>query len=140
MLKKIIATLFTKGFVALINLAILLVSSKQLGVDNKGQVSLLVLNIAIIQAINEIYTGYALVYFIPNFSLKKIYQTGFLWTLICSMLLSSVFLLFHIGLKEQWIHVTCLSFIIILHSFHGVIILAKERIKMYNFLNFFQPA
>jgi O-antigen/teichoic acid export membrane protein len=140
MLKKIIATLFTKGFVALVNLAILLISSKQLGGDVRGQVSLLVLNIAIIQAVNEIYTGYALVYFIPNYSLKKIYRTGFVWTLFCSIILSVVFLVFKIGIREQWIHVTFLSFIIILHSFHGVIILAKERIKMYNFLNFFQPA
>lgn len=140
MLKKIIATLFTKGFVALVNLAILLISSKQLGGDVRGQVSLLVLNIAIIQAVNEIYTGYALVYFIPNFSLKKIYQTGFVWTLFCSIILSVMFFVFKIGIREQWIHVTFLSLIIILHSFHGVIILAKERIKMYNFLNFFQPA
>lgn len=140
MLKKIIATLFTKGFVALVNLAILLISSKQLGGDVRGQVSLLVLNIAIIQAVNEIYTGYALVYFIPKYSLKKIYQTGFVWTMFCSIILSVVFFVFKIGIRDQWIHVTCLSLIIILHSFHGVIILAKERIKMYNFLNFFQPA
>ena len=55
MLKKIIATLFTKGFVALINLAILLISSRELGGEVRGQVSLLILNIAIIQAINEIW-------------------------------------------------------------------------------------
>jgi len=140
LLNKIIATIFAKGSVALINFAILLISSRQLGGDVRGQVGLLLLNIAIIQAVNEIYTGYSLVYFIPTHSLKKIYINGLLWTLICASLLSLVFALFKIGLHDQWIHVSCISFIVILHSFHGVIILAKERIKMYNFLNFFQPA
>ena len=79
MLKNIISTLFTKGFVALVNLTILIVSSKQLGSDVRGQVSLLILNIAIIQIINEIYTGYALVHFIAKFSLKKVYTRGIIW-------------------------------------------------------------
>ena len=147
MLKKIITTVFTKGFVALINLVILLVSSRQLGGDIRGQVSLLILNIAIIQAINEVYTGYALVYFVPKFSLKKIYKNGILFSLICSVFSCLFFYSISYFTKKQWaieiknqlFHITFLSFIIIIHSFHGVIILAKENIKLYNFLNFFQP-
>ena len=143
MLKNIISTLFTKGFVAIINLAILLLSSKQLGSDVRGQVSLLILNIAIIQVINEIYTGYALVYFIPKFSLKKVYSLGIIWTIvctiICAIILVLLFVWFDVGVKEHWIHLIALPFIIILHSFHMVIILAKEKIKEYNFLNFLQP-
>ena len=143
MLRNILSTIFTKGFVALINLAILLVSSKQLGGDVRGQISLLILNIAIIQLVNEIYTGYALVYFIPKYSLRKIYFVGVLWTvistLLCILILTLLFLSIGNGMKEHWIHLVILSFMIILHSFHGVIILSKERIKVYNFLNFFQP-
>ena len=140
MLKNIISTLFTKGFVALTNLAILLISSNQLGSDVRGQISLLISNIAIIQIINEIYTGYVLVYFIPRYSLKKIYSLGIAWTIICVMLCALFFILFDIGIQERWIHLGLLSFIIILHSFHMVIILAREKIKVYNFLNFMQPA
>ena len=143
MLKNIISTLFTKGFVAMVNLAILLVSSKQLGSDVRGQVSLLILNIAILQIINEIYTGYALVYFIPKFSLKKTYIGGIIWTIactiVCAIIMVLLFVWFDTGIKEHWIHLVILSFIIILHSFHMVILLAKEKIKAYNFLNFLQP-
>ena len=129
---------------ALVNLAVLLVSSKQLGSDVSGKLSLLILDIAIIQIINEIYTGYALVYFIPKYSLKKVYVTGVIWTIICTVLCSLtmvlLFYLFDIGISEDWMHLAVLSFIIILHSFHMVIILAKEKIKEYNFFNFLQPA
>lgn len=144
MLKNIISTLFAKGFVALINLAILLISCKQLGSDIRGQISLLIFNIAIIQIINEIYTGYVLVYFAPKFSLKKIYSFGVIWTIcctiICAMVMYLLFRLFDIGVIEYLFHMILLSFIIILHSLHMVIILAKEKIRTYNFLNFFQPA
>lgn len=129
---------------ALVNLAILLVSAKMMGSDVRGQISLLALNIAIIQVINEIYTGYALVYFIPNNSLKKLYVVGIIWTIGCTVVCSAVMLLlfywFDIGSNKHWIHLLLLSFIIILHSFHMVIILAKEKIKLYNILNFLQPA
>ena len=144
MLKNIISTLFTKGFVAFINLAVLLLSCQQLGSDIRGQVSLLIFNIAIIQIINEIYTGYILVYFIPKFSLKKIYTSGLLWAIICTILCVAVmlflFVFFEVGSIDHWFHLVSLSLLIIIHSFHMVIILAKERIKVYNFLNFFQPA
>jgi O-antigen/teichoic acid export membrane protein len=128
----------------MVNLAILLISSRQLGSDGRGHVSLIIVNIAIIQIINEIYTGYALVYFIPKFSLKQIYLKGILWTVCCTICcilgMYILFTFFDIGDGGHWVHLIILSFLIILHSFHMVIILAKERIKAYNFLNFFQPA
>lgn len=128
----------------MINLVILLISCKQLGSDIRGQVSLLIFNIAIIQIINEIYTGYSLVYFIPKFSLKKIYLIGIGWTLACAfigcLIMVLLYVFFELGTGGHWIHLVMLSIIIIVHSFHMVIILAKERIRVYNFLNFFQPA
>jgi O-antigen/teichoic acid export membrane protein len=144
LLKNIISTLFTKGFVAFINFAILLVSCQQLGSDIRGQVSLLIFNIAIVQIVNEIYTGYILVYFIPKYSLKKIYGFGIFWAIICTILciaiMAVLFFVFELGTGDHWVHLISLSLIIIIHSFHMVILLSKERIKTYNFLNFFQPA
>jgi O-antigen/teichoic acid export membrane protein len=39
----------------------------------------------------------------------------------------------------NWVHLFLLSFIVILHSFHLVFILGKEKIKLYNWLSFYQP-
>ncbi|MEO6303240.1 MAG: hypothetical protein ABIP51_08705, partial [Bacteroidia bacterium] len=93
MFKNIIHSLFTKGVVAIINFFILIVSSRYLGVSSRGEISIFILNIAIIQIVNEIYTGYSLVYFIPKFNLKKMYVLGLIYTLIfCS--LSNVIVVF----------------------------------------------
>lgn len=142
MFRKIISTLFNKGFIALINLAVLLVSSKQLGGAVSGEIGLLILDIAIIQIVNEIFTGPALIYFVPRFSLKKIYTTGITWTIFCiSITTLLLWLIYWLNGNEhgQWMHLIMLSAIIIIHSFHGFIILAKQSIRIYNFLNFFQP-
>lgn len=139
MLKTLISSFFTKSVVAFTLLAVLLVSSRQLGSAVVGQVSLVILNLAIIQAISDIYTGSALVYFLSKHNLAKIYRMGLLWTVVCILVLNAVFYLFKIGVNELWIHVLVLSFISTLQAFHTVILLARENIRMYNFLVFFQP-
>lgn len=139
MLKNLISSLFSKIFIALTLLATLLIQTRQLGSEVVGQVSLLILNIAIIQTISEIYTGSAIVYFIPKYNLRKIYSNGLLWTLTCIVLINTFFYLLEIGIKDLWLHVFVLSFVSSLNAFHAVILLAKEKITTYNFLLFFQP-
>lgn len=144
MLKNLISSFFTRGGIALLNLFILLLSARQLGSGVVGQLSLLILNIAIVQIINEIYTGYALVHYVPKTKVKKLYQTGVIWTFVCTGLLNLLFLIIALvrpesGIRELWLHGLVLSFAISLHSFHCVILLAREKITAYNFLMLFQP-
>lgn len=140
MLKNIITTFFTRSFVAVILLLNLVITSRYLGSAVLGEVSLLVLNIAIIHSIAEIYSGSALVHFIPRSSLKRIYRTGLIWIILCTAAINFAFYAFEIGVAEFWPHVFVISFISALHAFHNVILLAREKIKTYNFLTFFQPA
>lgn len=110
-----------------------------MGGEIRGEITLFVLNIAIIQIVNEIYTGYTLVHFIPKFSFKKLYKFGFLWVALCTLVLSIFFYLFNVRMGGNWVHLFLLSFIVILHSFHLVFILGKEKIKLYNWLSASQP-
>jgi O-antigen/teichoic acid export membrane protein len=139
MFRNILQSLFTKGFVAIINFIILIVSSRYLGVSSRGEISILVLNISIIQIVNEVFTGYTLVYFIPRFNLRKIYFAGAIYTLLACSLSNSIFYV----LKEHIPGYEFLSFLIslvvIMNTFNCVIILGRELISWYNFLNVIQP-
>lgn len=130
----------TKGLVAVINFLILIFSSKYLGVSSRGEISILILNIAVIQIINEVFTGYSLVYFIPNYNLKKIFTTGILFTLAACSLSNGIFVIIKKQLPGYEWASYIISLIIILNTFNCVIILGKEKIKLYNFLNIIQPA
>ena len=139
MVKNLILTFFSKASIAVLNLLILLIISRGLGSGVLGQTSVLILNIAIAQIVNEIYTGYALVHFIPGISLKKLYVTGFFWTFLCIGLVNLVLVLFRLCPVGFRLHTLILSFTISLHSFHCVILLARQKISLYNLLLFLQP-
>ena len=139
MFKNIIHSIFTKGIVALINFFILIITSRYFGISTRGEISIFILNITIIQLINETYTGYSLVYFIPKFNLKKIFIIGIIYTLIFTSLSNLIIVFINkqiIGF--EWMGYI-ISLIIIINSFNSVLILGKEKVKLYNFLNFLQP-
>lgn len=139
MLRKIIQSLITKGSVAVVNFLILIVSSKYLGISTRGEISLIILNLSIIQMINEIYTGYSLVHYVSRFNINKIYLNGIAFTLgACTITNAGLYSLNMMPEGFGWL-LYLLSIIIILNTFNCVIILAKEFYKMYNFLSFFQP-
>lgn len=139
MIKNIIQTLFTKGFVAGINFLILIVSAKYLGVNTRGEIGLFILNIAIIQIINEVYTGFSLVYFVPKFNLRKLFIYGLVWTFLAVAISNLILYLLGEEIRGFEMDMLFLSAIIILHTFNLVIILAKENIRLFNFLSLLQP-
>lgn len=139
MLKHLLHTFFSRVSVALLNFLVLLLTSRWLGSAVLGQASLLILNIGIVHAVNEMYTGYVLVHFIPGQNLRKIYTTGLLWTLLCSSLINLLYAVVNGGQDALWWHAWILSIAVSLHSFHCVILLGRERFKTYNFLIFLQP-
>ncbi len=139
MYKNLVYSVFTKATVALVNFCILVLSSRYLGVNSRGEISIFILNITVIQILNEVYTGYSLIYFVPKFNLKKIITAGIVYTVIfCS--LSNLIIVF---LDKQvpgyeWLGYI-ISILVILNTFHCVLILGKENLRMYNLLSFLQP-
>lgn len=139
MFKNILHSLITKGLVAVINLFILIISSRYLGVSSRGEISLFILNITIIQIVNEVYTGYSLVYFIPKFDIKKLFVVGIIYTLIFTSLSNTIISFLDKQVQGyEWLGYI-ISLLIIVNTFNCVLILGKELVKVYNFLNFIQP-
>jgi len=139
MFKSLVYSLITKGTVAIINFVILVVSSRYLGVSSRGEISIFILNITLIQILNEVYTGYSIVHFIPKFNFRSLVIFGFCYTLIfCS--LSNLLVCF---LNKQvpgyeWLGYV-ISLLVVLNTFNCVLILGRENIAAYNLLSFVQP-
>lgn len=139
MLKNIITAFFSRGAVALSNFALLLLTAHYLGSEVVGQVSLLILNIAIVQTINETYTGTALVYFVPGSAMMQIYRQGALFVLLVTVLFCAGFALFGAGQVNLIVHLFFLSILYTFNAFHNALLLAREKIRAYNILVFLQP-
>jgi O-antigen/teichoic acid export membrane protein len=139
MFKNIIHSLFIKGFVAVTNFLLLIVSAKYLGVSSRGEIAKFILNLTIIQIVNEVYTGYTLIHFIPKFNLKKLIVGGLFYTLIFASLSNAIIVFLNEQVKGfEWLGYL-ISLLIIVNTFNCVVILGKEKVRLYNFLNFLQP-
>jgi O-antigen/teichoic acid export membrane protein len=137
--KKFSYSIITRGLVAIINFLILIVSSRYLGVETRGEISLLILNIANLQMISEIFTGYALVHFIPKFSLKKIVSYGLMWIIVVTILGTLLLKYFNLLIKNFDVEFGIVCLMVILNTFCMVIVLGKENIRWYNWLSIMQP-
>lgn len=139
MLKSLVYSLITKGSVAIVNFLILLVTSRYLGVSSRGEISIFVLNLSITQIINEIYTGYSLVHFIPRYNFKRIVLNGIFFTILfCSLSNALIVFLDKQVFGYNWLGYI-VSLIVIGNTFNCVLILGRENIRMYNVLSFAQP-
>jgi O-antigen/teichoic acid export membrane protein len=137
--KKIAYTLFTRGFVAIALLLNLILSSRFLGSEVVGQMSLLILNMAIIHTVAEIYTGSSMVFFIPRVCFKTLYLRGFAWILLCVSIISGVFYAASPMIRPLIAHLVVLALLSALHNFHTYLVLGRQAIRSYNVLVFFQP-
>ncbi len=139
MIKSILNSVFTRGSVALINLLILLVASNYLGSDVIGQVSLLILNLTLIQLINEVYTGPSLVHFIAKYDFKTIYRKGLFFSIIAISVSNLVLFAFKIGISGLFLHCFVISIFQNINGFNTNLLLGKSKIRAYNITILLQP-
>lgn len=128
-----------KAIVAIINFLILIVSSKYLGVYSRGEISLFLLNLTIIQSINEIFTGYSIVHFVPKFNLKKIIFYGIGFTFIFSSLSNLLIVSLHKQVQGYEWFGYFISILVILNTFNCMLLLGRASFNSFNFLAFLQP-
>lgn len=132
-------SVITRGIVSVINFLVFVITSRYLGIETRGEISLIVLNIANIQIIGEIFTGYTLVHFIPKFSLKKIFLYGISW--IIFLLIAGSYMLYLMNYlipNYEWQFVVATG-MVSLNTFCMIIILGKSNIRLYNWLSVLQP-
>lgn len=139
MIKTITYTLLTRAGVAISALLSLIITSRFLGSEVLGQWTLLILHIAIIHTIAEVFTGSGLVYFIPRVNTASLYQKGLLWILLVGTISTGIIYVTVPLLQKFGLHLFLLSVFGAMHNYHLFLLLGKEKIRMYNILILLQP-
>jgi O-antigen/teichoic acid export membrane protein len=139
MFRTIFQSILTRGGIAIFNFLVLILSSRYLGVSTRGEVSVMILNLAAIQIINEIVTGYSLVSIIPKVNLKRLYGVGMGITFANAII--STLVLWCIGKTSPGTELLMvpLTFLVIANTFNLVILLGKQDLKRYNLFSILQP-
>lgn len=134
MFRKILETIFSKGFTAVCNLLILLITAKYLGAYGRGEMAVIVLGITIVGIFQNIFSGAVLTYLVPRFQLIRLLATASLWNLLMAFILP--FILVYSGLFPEHYHfdLIVLSFILGSISLIQSSLLGLEEINRQNLI------
>ena len=84
MLKKILETIGSRYLIAFLNLALIFINAKVLGIEGVGMIGLIVASVNIAVIVNGILCGNTIVYFMNRYSMRTIFLSAYLWTPIGS--------------------------------------------------------
>jgi len=85
MVNKVLGTIGSRILTAAISLGVIIITSKQLGAEAVGTISLIILGITIVQMINSFIGGPSLVYFTPRIDIYKLFAPSYIWAFITAI-------------------------------------------------------
>ncbi len=136
MLKNLLNTFATRVLSAIAAFALVVLSTQYLGAEGRGYVGLLLTSIFNVLLLNGFISGAALVYLVPQHKSKKYFRRLTAVAYACILLLSAaITALFYFGEmapKAQWLHIFLLGVLLSAVTAHGFILVAVERITIYN--------
>ena len=138
MFNKILYTFSAKLLTAILNLLIVVLTSRYLGAEGRGVISLLMLNITLIMMCNNFAGGGALVYLTTRENFSQLVVPSYIWAFISASTLSFILTAFNLSPPEYLVHLLLISIIYSLNAVNLNMLLGYERIKAYNFASLFQ--
>jgi O-antigen/teichoic acid export membrane protein len=131
--------LFGKLLIAGLNFATIILISRFLGPVEKGICSWYIVLIAISLVFSEMIAGPTAGFLIYKFSIAKIRKISYVWALITSLLIVSVFYLFNKVNSLEWVILVFLCWLNAANTIHQHLLLAKQRFKWFNGLAVITP-
>lgn len=140
MIKQIIQTAGARILNVLVNLAILFISTHQLGAEALGNIGLILLDISIIMLLGDLVCGSPSVYYSSRTNLRNLVIKGYVWTIMVALFTTAlVWILWQFpSLYHKIIplhfgpHILILAIINILSNFNLNILVGHEKISAYN--------
>lgn len=134
MVRSIIHTLGSRLVIAVFNLLLLFITTKLMGAENKGEISLLVLNLSIATIISGLFGGPSLVYLVPRFPMKNILAINYTWSIISSLLVTSLLVFDFLPSSISTSKFFFMSLMECTIATHMMALLGKEKVSQHNYL------
>ena len=138
MYNKILGTFSSKVYSSAVSFLVIILTSRYLGPTGRGEISLFIANISLVQLFNEIIIGPAMVFLVSRHKTFHLLTLSFLWSFFISFV---VILLIYITELSPASLIFDLFYLSVLYAFFSTtskILQGKQEIKNYNILNIFQ--
>jgi O-antigen/teichoic acid export membrane protein len=136
--KNIAGTFLTKFSAAGISFLMLILTANLLGAEIRGSIALIILGVTLTSLISQIAGGPAMLYHIAKSGPGSIILFSYLWAVLSSFLVSFILCITKLIPSEFFMPILIISLLQSVGYIHGVILMAEEKIKAYNFITFFQ--
>ncbi len=142
-MKNILGTTATRILNALFNLLALLMITRLMGREMLGQISLIVVNVTLVQLLVDFLAGSALVYFASRTEISKLLLPAYfwiLWIMVCVVFLARIIFYFFPAVETAIIPSGFAFWIVVLVLLNGFmqthynLLLGFNRIKTYNII------
>lgn len=131
MIKPVLGSVLARLWTTLTNLLVFMVAGHMLGAEGLGAISLIVLGITLVQLLNNVVGGGALVHLVPRAPLGALLRPAYLWAGITAAVAGAVFFLPLVP-EGTSPHVVILAFLQSLYSIHLSVLVGRKRFRVYN--------
>jgi O-antigen/teichoic acid export membrane protein len=138
MIKKLVSTFGIKVIIALLNLVIVIILSRFIGAEGKGQASIIVTSIAMILLFCNMIGGSALVYLVPRYNPFLLFILSNSWSVIVCIIAFIAFNVFPLISASIITPVILLSLINSFLATNLTILLGKEKVMSTNYVSLLQ--
>lgn len=140
MLKKIISTYQANLIIAALSFFTVWLTAKYLGTVGRGEISLFLLNLSVVQIVSSVVGRGAMVYLYNRHSISNILVLTVIWAILSSIFVSSVLFLFNMIESNMLLNTILLSLLSALFFNNYGILLGANRFFAYNFIRVIQTA
>lgn len=105
-----------------------------MGAENKGEISLLILNVSLASIFSGLFGGPSLVYLIPRFPFKTLFSLNYGWSLITSLLMTLLIIIGFLPSTTAPNMFFAIALLECLVSVNMMILLGRNKITRHNLL------
>ncbi len=135
MFKNILTTFSTKFLISIMNFILVVITSRFLGAEIRGEISLVVLALAIITLISEIIGGPATVYLIPKTNIKPLLIPSYVWGVFASLIATAVLSMLGYLPKGYEVDIFLLGLMSTFKVSNNTLIFGKKKILEVNLVH-----
>ncbi len=132
MLKKILGTIGTRYLIAFLNLALIFINAKVLGIEGVGMIGLILASVNIAVIFNGILCGNTIIYFMNRYCMRVIFIPAYLWTFLGSAIACAFMYLTGILPFSYGIDIYILAILSSAVAANARFLLGKDNIKGFN--------
>jgi len=131
---KIAGTILTRIVLMTSALAIVLLTTRNLGAGGQGTAGLFALGILLVQALSNFIGGGANVYLAPRMAPGQAFWPSVIWAVLSAGIFFSLFLIIPVVPDDLAVHACAIGLIQSVHMTLQQVTLARESIRTYNWI------